>query len=177
MISELYGTPDILLFSVHLAQTIAWCQPRLQMTDLRHSLRSAELQPCLLIDISRSQMVSQLVRHRGMFFHDKVLEPINSSTQSARGKLLAYFPNEDLTCGAAEVATQGFLDVNNAPAWDTWIGFYEDERGFYLVSWVPPELVELVGEGIWVNPEQCIAWLSNIDTALSQELKSSGLLK
>jgi hypothetical protein len=28
----------------------------------------------------------------------------------------------------------------------------------YLVSWVPPQLLELANAGVEVNPEQCILW-------------------
>jgi hypothetical protein len=37
------------------------------------------------------------------------------------GRLLIYFPNHDLACGAAEQETAGFFDVNNVPPWDTWV--------------------------------------------------------
>ncbi|MFP2924835.1 hypothetical protein ACLESO_06385 [Pyxidicoccus sp. 3LG] len=62
--------------------------------------------------------------------------------------------------------------MHNVPAWDTWVGMFADDpprmgRGTdYLVAWIPPVLVDLVAEGIEMNPEECIRWLEDTDTAL-----------
>ncbi|HYX53273.1 MAG TPA: hypothetical protein VE783_07460 [Candidatus Limnocylindrales bacterium] len=71
-----------------------------------------------------------------------------------QGRLLCYCPAENLACGAAEVQSLGFFDVDNTPPWDTWVAYSEG----VLLSWVPGELVELVNRGVQVNPEECIAW-------------------
>jgi hypothetical protein len=92
------------------------------------------------------------------------------------GRLLVYYPDEELADGAAEEASGGFFDVENVPAWDTWVGLYQDERGEdYLVSWVPPSFREIVGEGIRVNPEECIHWISETDVPLLAYLRSLGV--
>jgi hypothetical protein len=72
------------------------------------------------------------------------------------GRLLLYWPEENLCDGAAEYATRGFFDVDNTPPWDTWISFSNGT----LLSWVPPPLIELVQGGIDVNPENCIQWMA-----------------
>jgi hypothetical protein len=82
-----------------------------------------------------------------------------------------YFPDEDLTDGAAEVASQGFLDVYNAPPWGTWVGYFEDGSAgprcpCYLLAWVPDALVAVASAGIDVNPEQCIGWLTDVRVGL-----------
>jgi hypothetical protein len=87
------------------------------------------------------------------------------------GRLLVYFPDADLTDGAAEVASEGFFDVYNAPPWGTWVGYFEDgapdpSYTAYLLAWVPNALVGAVGAGIEVNPEQCIAWLTDAQVGL-----------
>lgn len=70
------------------------------------------------------------------------------------GKLLLFTPQDSLSDGAATVASNGFFDVDNVPAWDTWLYF----DGRTLVSWVPPQLISKVQLGIDVNPEGCIRW-------------------
>lgn len=70
------------------------------------------------------------------------------------GKLLLYAPDENLFDGAAEYSSRGFFDVDNIPPWDTWICLFEE----YVLSWVPPQLLDLANAGIEVNPEQCILW-------------------
>jgi hypothetical protein len=70
------------------------------------------------------------------------------------GRLLCYAPDENLSDGAARFASKGYFDVENVPPWDTWVSFLEG----HLISWVPPQLIELVTSGIDVNPEGCIFW-------------------
>ena len=51
------------------------------------------------------------------------------------GRLLAYFPDENLACGVAEAETQGFFTVDNVPPWDTWVAYlHEDDQTNYLVA-------------------------------------------
>jgi len=47
----------------------------------------------------------------------------------------------------------------------------------YLIAWVPPELVSLADEGIAVNPEQCIRWLSSTSIELAKALRFENLLR
>jgi len=70
------------------------------------------------------------------------------------GKLLLFTPQDSLSDGAAKAASDGFFDVDNVPAWDTWLYF----DGHSLLSWVPPQLTSKVQWGIDVNPESCIRW-------------------
>jgi len=88
------------------------------------------------------------------------------------GRLVVYFPDADLCDGAAEVESRGYFDVHNCPPWGTWVGFFSEGPSThecyanYLVSWVPPEFLELVSGAIHVNPEECIVWLDDSDVAL-----------
>jgi len=83
------------------------------------------------------------------------------------GQLLVYFPDAELADGAAEQETAGFFDVNNAPPWDTWVGFFHDSSApdsscaRYLVAWIPDQFISLAQKGIDVNPERCIEWLED----------------
>jgi hypothetical protein len=67
---------------------------------------------------------------------------------------LIYYPFENLACGAAQVSSSGFFDVNNVPPWDIWVGFSETA----IISWVPRVFVETAQRGIDANPEGCIHW-------------------
>jgi len=80
--------------------------------------------------------------------------PLTLTQNLHRGRLLLYLPDENLSDGAAQYASKGFFDVQNVPPWDTWVCLIER----YLVSWVPPLLMDLASQGIDVNPEQCILW-------------------
>ena len=96
-------------------------------------------------------------------------------TDPSRGRLMVYFPDADLCDGAAELESDGFFDAYNTPPWDTWVAFFQDVGGEpsyyrYVIAWVPPQLVELAGRGIEVNPEQCIAWLEDTKCAMRNVL-------
>jgi hypothetical protein len=45
------------------------------------------------------------------------------------------------------------------------------------VAWIPPAFIELAADGISVNPEECIWWVDESQTALSNLLDGSGMLQ
>jgi hypothetical protein len=129
-----------------------------EITPLSHQLRSPVLQPsCAMFPSERTeqiQIVGDVVKRRAAQLRLDHRYPASSPGSLEGGRLLLYAPDENLFDGAAQYTSKGFFDVNNIPPWDTWVCFYEN----YLVSWVPPRLVELANEGIDVNPEGCILW-------------------
>jgi hypothetical protein len=146
-------------FTRSLFETVAWFD-RQSLHDLcgpmKDKLRSPALKPSFSLDqfgnvelwaeavaevvAKRSQLIGRISQQR--------LEISNS------GRLLLYYPQEQLADGAAEYSSNGFFDVNNVPPWDIWVDFSEH----ILVSWVPPGFIEAAQIGIDVNPEQCIRW-------------------
>ena len=102
----------------------------------------------------------------------------------AGGRLLLFDPDGTLSDEAATPESEGFFDADNVPAWDTWVWYAEEptsrQGGWamwssYLVAWVPPHVVELANRGILVNPEMCIQWASEVDTALTRRLRAAML--
>jgi hypothetical protein len=140
---------------------------------LRQQLRSETLRPfahsLAHSGADRSAIVNQVTEARSRILREsgKHLELHSSGLHG--GRLLVYAPEDNLACGAAEYTSLGFFDVDNVPPWDTWILM----RGKYLISWVPPQLIRLVQEGLNVNPEQCILWAN--DPSLSKERISETL--
>lgn len=166
-------------FRLRLAQTILWCAPRADVSNPKDCLRTPELRP-RVFERDRFSAVDTVAIERERygdieFRHAQVPKDLGG------GRLLAYFPETNLYDGAAEVHTDGFLDVDNLPGWDTWIAFFEDEPetnyGSYLIAWIPPEFVEVVSEGIAYNPEECIIWLADTDVSFAQELRREDLLR
>jgi len=104
-------------------------------------------------NIPTREAVEALVAHRTELLQRHAgSSPILPNARG--GKLLLFTPRDSLSDGAATVASDGFFDVDNVPAWDTWLYF----DGHTLVSWVPPQLISKVQLGIDVNPESCIRW-------------------
>jgi hypothetical protein len=78
--------------------------------------------------------------------------------------LLACEINESICSGESEHASHGFFDVDDRPAWDTWVLSIPRPEGSdnaTLISFVPDRLVDAVSRGIDVNPYDCIYWLSD----------------
>ena len=169
-------------FSSRLAQTIFWCAPRTDKLNPATSLRTEALRPRMLEE-NRSSAVDTVVHARELYGGVDIRKA-TIPRDLGGGRLLIYFPNNDLACGAAEQETAGFFDVNNVPPWDTWVTYFQDQEpnidSFdteYLIAWIPPEFVQLANEGIAVNPEQCILWLSDTSVELAKVLRAQNLLK
>ena len=168
-------------FKRRLAQTIFWCTTRPDTTNPESCFRTPALRPSLFEE-NRFHMVDRVVRGREAWGGEEIREAKIPDALGG-GRLLIYFPDSNLCCGAAEQQTDGFFDVDNVPPWDTWVLYWEDEEknvdsfaGEYLIAWVPPAFVELANEGINVNPEECIKWLSDTSVEVARVLRAENLL-
>jgi hypothetical protein len=130
--------------------------------SLAEELRSIALKPGSGLGEARTEQQresivrSVIVKRSELLGSGEVGTLPNIATNLCGGRLLIYVPVENLADGAAEYASKRYFDVENAPPWDTWVA-YSDRT---LLSWVPAELIALVQQGIDVNPEECIRWMS-----------------
>jgi hypothetical protein len=161
---------DVALYT-RLSETIAWCAGVIDEADLDASMRSPDLYPGILHH-GRDDVVCDvgLLRHR--MLRAPATSPTNSIPNLNSGRLLCYFPDADICCGAAELESDGFFDLCNTPPWDTWIGYFSDgidensSYDNYLLAYVPEQLVPLAAAGIVVNTEECIMWLDDTDVKI-----------
>jgi hypothetical protein len=108
---------------------------------------------------------------------------VSSAVDLAGGRLVVYFPDANLFDGSAELESRGFFDGDNMPPWDTWVAYVDDgadqTRSYdsYLVSWVPPTLLDLADGAVAVNPEQCIVWAEDLGAPFRRQLEAAGLLR
>jgi len=175
---NLFSQGDSSSFEQRLAEAIAWCDGRAKARDPKSSLRTPSLHPGLLSP-TRADAVRFVLNHRQVRLPTDRIQPIANGRGLTTGRLLCYYPDADLSDGAAELASKGFFDVENIPPWDTWVGLYgSDQRdrsyGVYLVSYVPEPLVRHASTGIDVNPESCIVWLRDADNSLTARLREEG---
>src|SRR5262249_7732920 len=103
--------------------------------------------------------------------------------------------------GRARYVTGSYLDAYQAPAWDTWL-FYFDDGGegrrrahqhweaewivrrkvtpvafaSYLVAWVPPTLIPAVEWGYNLSANGPVAWAEGVDCELPAQLRARGWL-
>jgi hypothetical protein len=128
----------------------------LTFAPLKDQLRSPAISPNGSVSDAQSQEKRVEVVRSVIAKRAEVLLLTEHPTDLNAGKLLLYSPDENLADGAARYASRGFFDDDNVPPWDTWVAFSDDT----LLTWVPPQLLELAQRGIDVNPECCIRWAS-----------------
>jgi hypothetical protein len=127
----------------------------LSFAPLKEQLRSPAIAPNESLSDARAdeeqktEIVRSVVRKRSKLVFTAE-RPVDPNT----GKLLLYTPDDNLADGAARYASQGFFDDDNVPPWDTWVAFSQGA----LLTWVPPQLLQLAQSGIDANPECCIRW-------------------
>jgi hypothetical protein len=98
-------------------------------------------------------------------------QPLQKSRRgaAAEGRILGYRLVWSLADGASEAVTGGFFNVYDEPPWDLWIGYVvdaADKDQEYLVSWIPPSLVQLADDGISVDPLESLLWLEDLELQL-----------
>lgn len=148
-----------------LAETIAWCNS----LTLPNDLPSFEINPNIFHQ-GYDDIVCDIGFSRQRYLgYNKIPIP-KGKPNLAGGRLLVYYPDLQLSDGAAEVATDGFFDVFNLPPFDTWLTFIEDSALQHmhqkqLLCYIPASAVHLADLGISVNPEECILWLEDTNGA------------
>jgi len=90
-------------FNVRLAQTIFWCAPRADKENPSTSLRTPELRPRLLEENHSSAV--DTVAHARELYGGVDLRKASLPDALGEDRLMIYFPNNDLACGAAEQET------------------------------------------------------------------------
>src|SRR6185369_10616769 len=133
-----------------LIETMIWC-------DLTSAgppstrFRSPELTPNGdLVPNHRSfSLVETVLRRRAELMKENKF-PVLSGAKTD-GRLLVFYPGLSLFDGAAELASDGYFNLNNEPPWDTWVYFgdtspllEQQDYRFFLLTWVPFSQLPLV---------------------------------
>ncbi|WFU20342.1 hypothetical protein [Bradyrhizobium sp. CB3481] len=174
-------------FVRRLTETIAWCRAVGSLSEPRASLRMCK--PTQEDLTSQSTQVFKVCLERSRRLSVSGRRNLSPVADLCGGRLLAYFPDDNLCCGTAEAESQGFFDVDNIPPYDTWVWMVQNVRTFayadgvhgemdanYLVAWVPSDFIQLAGAGLAVNPEACILWLDTLDDGFVRSLRLMGFL-
>lgn len=210
-------------FRWRLAETIAWCQPHVSLTDLADSLRTPTLCPpgftgvkhqahrlieSVQVDgewqyiyaddpVAATTLQPQLsyrtiqaavewvAEQRSQMLQQAKRYPTAPAIDLAGGRLLFYAPDCNLAEGCEQVETP-FFDVFADPPWDTWVAFAEAPPVYlgsdkhwednYIISWVPPELIEQVDRGLRTSTTEAVQWADLFDSPLLQQLRAVGLI-
>ena len=109
-----------------------------------------------LRELSFYEAVEYINRTRSSILRDAASDVGESGFVQTGGRLLLYEAFESVNCGASQASSDGFFDIEDAPAWDTWFHY---ENGT-ISCWIPNSAVARVQAGIDANPVDCIHWAS-----------------
>lgn len=144
-------------------ETKSWCLQHLRVDDPQRSLRTAALRPRIVDGLDSqgvitadpeawAEAVAEVSTKRRALLRGRV-------EGGGSGRILAFRPTDNLFDGAAELASDGFFDINNVPPWDTWFRF----KSGILYAWIPSELAHLVQAAVDCSAEMCIWWADEGD--------------
>ena len=181
-------TPGDLAYICQL-ETAQLAGPRSAADPPISILRTPALQPPDLLGeattfTARRVAIEMLAKARAFLLRERSAYPPAGKPQLGRGRFLLYSPDLSSQSGAALVASSGFFSWQDAPPWDTWIILVRqaaatsssDPTASYLLSWVPPNLVEVADAGIHACSEQGLRWVEEGDPAVIHFLRYAGLM-
>lgn len=184
------STIELAIFKKRLSETIAWCNEHIVPEDPVGSLRTKGLRPpglklCHRFNIDLHDVVQAIADERASSLQ-YWLKTHSLPAGLANGHLLiCTSAQESIPDGAVTELSKGFYDDDDMPPWDTWLCYlYDDEilsngkiyRCEYLVSWVPPEFIDLANIGVEKHFLDCMTWATDADTPFTRQLKAAGLL-
>jgi hypothetical protein len=184
-------------FRRRLAETVAWCAPRADLSDPANCLRTPALRPANWFETAKTsfgfeyrwgkpeedeEVLRVLATRRADLLRKTNTYPDSLSDGLAGGRLLIADPRDSDVCGLSPVATGGFIDDWDVPPWDTWVDCMQGNYGSILLCWIPASFIPLTEQGIAVNPVECFFWASDYlshgyPAMLFRELEEEGLLK
>ncbi|HEY9773150.1 MAG TPA: hypothetical protein V6C81_05010 [Planktothrix sp.] len=177
---------DEILFAQRLKETVAWCTRNSVPPNSPEYLRTPALRPEKLLKASlflassnqaatAIEAISQ--KREQLLTNDSVVA--EGTTGMAGGRLLAYFLGASGHDGLTEYMSDGYFDHDDNPPWDTWVCCIRgkemirpDQQPFdfrvvfgqrrfsadYVLSWVPPAWIEIVGEVMRYEVMGAIMW-------------------
>lgn len=82
-----------------------------------------------------------------------------------QGRLLVTEIDGSFGDSPSAIITNGIIDEDDLPPWDTWLRAYSEELDsginfVVLLSWIPQELVEAVDKAVQEDPTECVQWAS-----------------
>lgn len=159
-------TFDIEGFKQRLREVIAWCQPRFSMDDIRNSLRTPPI-PDWHPAYDYAYSVKLVAEHFQVVMQKQAAAFRNDPDADwdfvglANGRLMVSWLSSTHE-GTSEVETDDFIDDDDVPAWDTWVDLFQENGQPILLSWIPPEMRDMVTGAVETNTIQNIEWVEDI---------------
>lgn len=152
---------ESMAFTQQLVETIAWCEIRVDIANPKWCLRSKALRPDYDYESpddptfwNDAQIIQSVIDcRRNLLPISETSTPPTTGLHGGR-LLLCFFEETNHNYGSAG-ESQWFFDGFDNPPWNTWVACIGDA----LVSWVPPQFLDLAAEGMAVECCQMLMWL------------------
>lgn len=158
-----------------IAEAMAWCASD---HAFNNRFRTPQLQPKSPLIIEerppdgtysyrhletedRIAIVDDVARRRAELLKLHAMEVVDSVPASPQRLLVTEIENS-IWDGFAEMESEGFFDVYDIPAWDTWIDLREATNAREILCCVPLSLAKDAQAGIDVTCMSCIAWIDDV---------------
>lgn len=170
--SEKFDQLSLTSLQPYLSVVKAYCWLRNHTANTARTFRSDELAVYArhaFPDSCHSQFSQEMLQQLDNI-HAKRMRIVNDNRSILRelhdidGFLLLLNWGESLFDGCCSPATNGFLDDDCMPGWDTWVrvvSLDESKDTHGLVCWIPSELVPSVNEAIGIDAATCMSWLKH----------------
>lgn len=129
-------------------------------------------------DKSKEEVVLTVCRRRAELI---VNNEVNTGATKISGRVLCFYPELSLQDAVAYVASDGFIDQDDCPPWDTWLFYsnkdiemYHDDEHSCLYSWVPEMFVSQVNNAISEDTYDCLVWAEVLEKQLEISHSSEG---
>ena len=157
-------TPEQIIAAAKEASS--WCKLKWDSSNIRSCLRNLEFSPDFF-GLDHFHTVNSMIYKRRHALEDQKEQ---ACSDLSGGRILVYEPDMNIFDGISEEETKGYVDVNDCPPWDTWVGYVASGDIRWVLSWVPSAAVSLINEGAEVNCTDCFYWLSELDTSWAKEI-------
>ena len=191
---------DVEEFRWRLAETIAWCAPRVDVRAQATCLRTPALCPPgytytqddigftpdpdfrFAKEPELQELLAAIAAERIHLLQQMGQYPTTPAPDLAGGKLIFYAPDQNLAEGCEAEESGGFYDLYAGPPWDTWLCYiqattpYRGEQAHwydeFIIAWVPPELLAVAEIGLQTTTTESICWADGLDNELLQGLRA-----
>jgi hypothetical protein len=90
--------------------------------------------------------------------------PVTPVGADFSGGRILYTTIDTDSCECATEPSNGYLDLDDLPGWDTWFWHRPTDRPWGAIyCWVPAHLVELADSGLRTLPCDNVLWLQSLD--------------
>jgi len=148
-----------------LNETIIWCTYKANYLQAEESTRTIDVSSVSRMGYGnsntedRQEIVNEVCEARRRLLAADGLIVTKDKQDLAGGKILIYEIDNTDSCGLSPVESNGYIDGDDMPGWDTWFHFLQHPtRGDCILSWVPPSFIVLTMDAIDVNPFDCISF-------------------